>query len=131
MEPVSKDYNVEEVRLFRKEAIESATQRFGSPVNAPGVGMWLATTFVLALLGLTFLFLVTTSFPRKETVSGALVPSRGLLPITSQRSGIVSNVHVEEGAKVRRGDQSSASRWIRSWTQAKAREPSFLAWPSA
>ncbi|APP86480.1 HlyD family efflux transporter periplasmic adaptor subunit [Xanthomonas hortorum pv. vitians] len=104
MEPVSKDYNVEEVRLFRKEAIESATQRFGSPVNAPGVGMWLATTFVLALLGLTFLFLVTTSFPRKETVSGALVPSRGLLPITSQRSGIVSNVHVEEGAKVRRGD---------------------------
>lgn len=40
----------------------------------------------------------------KETVSGAPVPSRGLLPIISQRSGIVSNVDVEEGAKVREGD---------------------------
>lgn len=104
MEPASKDETADAIPLFRNEAIEAATQRFGSPVQAPGVGMWLATGFVVALLGLAALFLVTTSFPRKETVAGALVPSRGLLPIISQRSGIVSNVHVEEGAKVRQGD---------------------------
>ncbi|RLK56366.1 membrane fusion protein [Stenotrophomonas rhizophila] len=104
MEPASKDETADAIPLFRNEAIEATTQRFGSPVQAPGVGMWLATGFVVALLGLAALFLVTTSFPRKETVAGALVPSRGLLPIISQRSGIVSNVHVEEGAKIRQGD---------------------------
>jgi membrane fusion protein len=104
MEPARTDETADAIPLFRNEAIEAATQRFGSPVQAPGVGMWLATGFVVALLSLAALFLVTTSFPRKETVSGALVPSRGLLPIISQRSGIVSSVHVEEGAKVREGD---------------------------
>jgi len=103
MEPARKDETADVIPLFRNEAIEAATQRFGSSVQAPGVGMWLATGFVVALLGLAVLFLVTTSFPRKETVSGALVPSRGLLPIISQRSGTVSNVHVEEGARVRQG----------------------------
>ncbi|HEC0957980.1 TPA: hypothetical protein R1S83_005650, partial [Klebsiella pneumoniae] len=77
MEPARKDETADVIPLFRNEAIEAATQRFGSPVQAPGVGMWLATGFVVALLGLAVLFLVTTSFPRKETVSGALVPSRG------------------------------------------------------
>jgi len=104
MNPSRQDEAAHAVSLFRNEAIEAATQRFGSPVQAPGVGMWVATGFVLALLGLATLFLVTTSFPRKETVSGALVPSRGLLSITSQRPGIVSNVHIQEGARVRRGD---------------------------
>jgi membrane fusion protein len=104
MNPSRQDEAAHAVPLFRNEAIEAATQRFGSPVQAPGVGMWVATGFVLALLGLATLFLVTTSFPRKETVSGALVPSRGLLSITSQRPGIVSSVHLQEGARVRRGD---------------------------
>lgn len=92
------------ISLFRNEAIEASTQRYGTPVQAPGVGMWLATGFVLVLLMLAIVFLVTTSFPRKETVSGSLVPSRGLLPITSQRAGVVSKVYVEEGAEVRQGD---------------------------
>lgn len=94
----------DKIPLFRDEAVKATVERFGAPVEAPGIGMWLFTGFVVALLGLAALFLVTTSFPRKETVSGALVPSRGLLPIISQRSGIVSDVHVEEGAKVGQGD---------------------------
>ena len=94
----------DKIPLFRDEAVKATAERFGAPVEAPGIGMWLFTGFVVALLGLAALFLVTTSFPRKETVSGALVPSRGLLPIISQRSGIVSDVHVEEGAKVGQGD---------------------------
>lgn len=104
MEPARKDETADGIPLFRNEAIEAATQRFGSPVQAPGVGMWLATGFVVALLCVTAVFLITTSFPRKETVAGALVPSRGLLPIISQRSGVVSNVYVEEGAKVGQGE---------------------------
>lgn len=104
MERARKDESAREIPLFRNEAVTAAAERFGSPVQAPGVGMWLATGFVLTLLGLAVAFLVSTSFPRKETVSGALVPSHGLLPITSQRSGIVGTVHVEEGASVQKGD---------------------------
>ena len=92
------------VDLFRRQAIEAATQRYGAPVSAPGIRLGLATGFVLLLLVLAVIFLLTTSFPRKETVSGSLVPSAGLLTITSQRSGIVSKVYVEEGASVKRGD---------------------------
>ena len=90
--------------MFRKQAVEAATERYGAPVSAPGVGMWLATGFVMLLLVLVTIFLLTTSFPRKETVSGSLVPSAGLLPITSQRPGVVSKVYVEEGALVKQGD---------------------------
>lgn len=98
------DAQIAGATLFRKQAVEAATQRFGAPVSAPGIGMWAATGFVLLLLVLAAIFLLTTSFPRKETVSGSLVPSAGLLPITSQRSGVVSKVYVEEGALVKQGD---------------------------
>ena len=97
------DTEIPGVTLFRRQALEAATQRYGAPVSAPGIGLGLATGFVLLLLLLAGIFLLTTSFPRKETVSGSLVPSAGLLTITSQRSGIVSKVYVEEGASVKRG----------------------------
>jgi len=90
--------------LFRSQAIETATSRYGEPVNASATGLWLVTGFVVLVLVLAVLFLLTTSFPRKETVSGSLVPTAGILPVTSQRSGLVSEVYVEEGAWVRRGD---------------------------
>jgi membrane fusion protein len=99
-----KDVEIPGVTLFRRQAIEAATQRYGAPVSAPGIGLAMATGFVVLLLLLAGIFLLTTSFPRKETVSGSLVPTAGLLTITSQRSGIVSKVYVEEGALVKRGD---------------------------
>lgn len=99
-----KDGEISGAALFRRQAIETATQRYGAPVSAPGVGLGLATGFALLLLVLAGIFLLTTSFSRKETVSGSLVPSAGLLAITSQRSGIVSKVFVEEGALVKQGD---------------------------
>lgn len=89
--------------LFREQAVNAATQRYGAPVGAPGVGMWLAAGFVLLLLAAAIIFLSTTVFPRKETVHGSLVPSAGLLSITSMRSGVVSQVYVEEGEVVREG----------------------------
>lgn len=92
------------VSLFRSEAVEASTQRFGAPVHAPGIGMWLAAGLVMALLGSATLFMVTTSFPRKETVSGSLVPSHGFQSIVSQRSGVVSQVHADEGTSVHQGD---------------------------
>lgn len=104
MDKENKDQTPGEIPLFRTDAIQAATQRYGTPINAPGVGMWLATGFVLIIIGVAAIFLVTTSFPRKETVTGSLIPSRGLLRITSQHSGVVSEVHVEEGDLVRQGD---------------------------
>lgn len=99
-----RDPRLPEQNLFRKQAIDAATQRYGSPVGAPGVGMWLTTGFVIILLISSVAFVLSTSFPRRETASGALVPSSGLLSITSQRSGVISKVYVEEGAIVQKGD---------------------------
>lgn len=38
-----KDGEIPGATLFRRQAIEAATQRYGAPVSAPGVGLGLAT----------------------------------------------------------------------------------------
>lgn len=90
--------------LFRRAALDSATVRYGAPVQAPGVGIRLATAFFVVLIVAVGAFLFTVEFPRKETVAGSLVPSAGLLSVVSQRPGIVAHVYVEEGASVEAGD---------------------------
>lgn len=95
--------HADRIPLFRSEALEASKQTFGSPIRAPGTGMRLASGIIIATLVLAAIFLATTSFPRKETVSGSLMPSHGLSPIISQRSGVVLNVHAEEGELVRDG----------------------------
>lgn len=104
MDMNKKDHAEASIPLFRNEATEAATHRLGIPVRAQGLGLWLVTGFILLLLFLMAAFLMATSFPRKETVAGSLVPSRGLLMVVSQRSGVVSTVHVDEGTTVRSGE---------------------------
>lgn len=90
--------------LFRTEALEAAAESLSKPMGiAPPAGWVLATLFVLlCVLGLSILALGT--YTRRESARGTLRPSVGLPSVASGRSGIVSEVRVQDGSLVRKGD---------------------------
>ena len=92
--------------LFRPEALaERQTRWLGTVVLAPQLSYRLFTLFAAlasaAILGLLFF----TDYTRKERVNGWLVPQHGLVQVFSPQPGVVTEIHVEEGAQVRKGDR--------------------------
>lgn len=86
--------------LFRQEALDEASSRYGAPVRSVGVASWVLVAFMVALLLTTVAFITTARFSRKETVQGMIVPSAGAIKLTSLRAGVVAEVFVEEGSVV-------------------------------
>ena len=99
--------------LFRREAIEHATQRLegqvflASPLSLKTLGLLLSGIVFAAAI-----FAATATYARKTTVTGFLVPDQGMIRITSQAQGTLRSVLVKEGDTVRRARawQSSMSR---------------------
>jgi len=97
--------------LFRKEAVFHATRRLSGAVV-------LATPLSVRLLGLMFggivaaavTFACLSTYARKATVTGWLVPDQGLIRATVSTSGFVQNVVVKEGEAVEKGAQLAEIR---------------------
>jgi membrane fusion protein len=90
--------------LFRKEAMDHQSQRLHGTVILTGEWTYTALTLffcvlILALVIFAFFF----GFSRKETISGMVVPDRGLIRIVAPQSGFVSLINVEEGQVVQSG----------------------------
>jgi membrane fusion protein len=97
--------------LYRQEAVDHATRRLeGAVVLAVPVRQQLLATGAGAIVLIASAFLVSTSYARKATVSGWLVPDTGIIRVVSQSSGIVSQVIVQEGQFVKRGDRIAEIR---------------------
>ncbi len=90
--------------LFRREAIEHATQRLegqvflASPLSLKTLGLLLSGIVFAAAT-----FAATATYARKTTVSGFLVPDQGMIRITSQAQGTLRSVLVKEGDNVENG----------------------------
>src|SRR5262245_31440508 len=90
--------------LFRKEAIFHATRRLSGPVI-------LATPLSVRLLGLLFgtivvasvIFACASTYARKATVMGWLVPDQGMIRATVSATGFIQSVAVKEGEPVEKG----------------------------
>lgn len=90
--------------LFRKEALVDVESRWlGEIVLAGPPSRWLWLFFVLTLTAGTGLFLVLGQYTRRETVTGQLVPTSGLLNVTALASGTVAKLYVEDGQFIREG----------------------------
>jgi membrane fusion protein len=63
----------------------------------------MVATLIIFLVLLIY-FLTATSYTRKETVNGFLVPDKGIVRIHSNRSGVVEQMLVQEGDRVEEGD---------------------------
>jgi membrane fusion protein len=68
------------------------------PSFTGAIGILLVVTIAAGLA-----FLCLTSFARKETATGWLVPENGLIRATARASGIIASIDVTEGAYVAEG----------------------------
>ncbi len=92
--------------LFRSEALAARqTQWLGTVLLAPRVSHLLFVLFsalaAAAILGLLFF----ADFTRKARINGWLMPQQGLVRVFAPRPGVVTALHVKEGAEVRKGER--------------------------
>ncbi|QEE26254.1 HlyD family efflux transporter periplasmic adaptor subunit [Rhodanobacter glycinis] len=76
----------------------------GSIIVAAPLSRWLLTVLAMALAAAILLFLVLGHYTRRETVTGQLVPSAGLLNLAAPSAGTIARVHVHDGQAVKAGD---------------------------
>jgi membrane fusion protein len=77
-----------------------ARSALGAPVGLSGISGWLICIFFLALFVIGIVYVCTTSYARKETVTGQVTSIAGAPHITSIRGGVVDRVLVIEGQAV-------------------------------
>lgn len=92
--------------LFRPKALQAQQQRLEGQVSIvqPVSSSVLCFCLVFILCSL-ILVLQQAQFSRKETVVGYLKPSSGVVRIHSQRSAVIKQLYVQDGAKVAEGQK--------------------------
>lgn len=90
--------------LFRKEAIDNHNDTAYGHVIIPtsfGITLSAATTILLMILIIAFLYF--GEYTKKAHLPGIIMPSSGLIKITSQYNGYVTDLLVSEGQHVQAG----------------------------
>lgn len=91
--------------LFRKEVLEHRVSRLHGDISVAVPMSWQVIGYLLlASLIIAIIFLVTASYARVETVSGAITLDKGVAQIVPSRPGIITAIETSEGAPVRAGD---------------------------
>jgi membrane fusion protein len=91
--------------LFRQEVVEARRGEWlGSIIIVAPLSRWLLTVLAVALAATILLFLVFGHYTRRETVTGQLVPSAGLLNIVAPSAGTIVTLHVRDGQQVKAGE---------------------------
>jgi membrane fusion protein len=91
--------------LFRQEVVDARRGEWlGSIVIAAPLSRWLLTALAVALATAILLLLVVGHYTRRETVTGQLVPSAGLLNVTAPSTGTITRLDVRDGQTVKAGD---------------------------
>ncbi|EKF9231134.1 HlyD family efflux transporter periplasmic adaptor subunit [Vibrio cholerae] len=93
------------MNLFREEVFQAKKNRlFGDVVINQPAFLYVITTAVFVLFIVLSIYISQSSYSRKETVKGYLIPEKGLMKVFLNRSGVVGDLLVEEGSKVNAGD---------------------------
>jgi len=91
--------------LFRQEVIDAKRGEWlGSIIVATPLSRWAWTLLAAALAATLVAFLVFGNYTRRESVTGQLVPSAGLINLTAISAGGIRRVWVHEGQSVHEGD---------------------------
>ncbi|WP_404397707.1 HlyD family secretion protein [Idiomarina loihiensis] len=90
--------------LFRNNAIKAQANKLdGDVIVAQPVSATVLTSCLLAAVAIAIVFLASSSFNRKETVSGFLQPDSGISRIAAPRNGVISDIYVNDGEVVKKG----------------------------
>lgn len=92
--------------LFRQEVVkEKQGSWLGIVRLATPVSHWVYTVLAFFIACAVFLYLIFGYYTQRETVSGELVPSTGLLSVSTPISGTVEKVFVQDGENVKSGQE--------------------------
>lgn len=87
--------------LYRQEAVNHAEQRsFGGITIKQPLSLQGLTLLVLVITIITILFLQSSEYARKVTVTGYIKPEKGVSHVYSTNDGVVVQLLVEEGRLV-------------------------------
>lgn len=90
--------------LFRPQALaERRTRWLGTVLLAPQLSHTLFAVFAALATSAVLALLFLAEFTRTARISGWLMPDQGLLRIVAPLQGVISQLHVQEGAEVRKG----------------------------
>ncbi|WP_234498141.1 HlyD family secretion protein [Vibrio maritimus] len=90
--------------LFRKEVIEAKKNRLnGSIILTPHISLQSIVILFFLSFVIMMIYATQSSFYRKETVNGYLIPKKGIVKIFSGRNGVIDDLFVVEGQKVEQG----------------------------
>jgi membrane fusion protein len=90
--------------LFRAEALaERRTPWLGAVLLAPQLSHRVYTTVAVVSAVAILALLFGASFTRTARLNGWLVPPQGVVRVMAPRPGVVTALHVTEGARVRQG----------------------------
>lgn len=91
--------------LYRQEALDARTQKgIGAIALYCPPYRWLYIGMVMVVVLLVVVFFVFGSYTKRETASGALVPTAGILGLMPNETGTVEKIYVKEGQQVKKGD---------------------------
>ncbi|GKX61788.1 secretion protein [Pragia fontium] len=91
--------------LFRQEALQAEKQKWlGSVMLSTPLTLKFFTFFVCTTTVFIVVFCVLFSYTRKQTVTGQLVPDKGVIKVYSQQYGVVTDKKIKEGELVNKGD---------------------------
>ena len=91
--------------LFRQEVIDAKRNDWlGTIMVALPLSRWLWTMLAISLATAILLFLFLGHYTRRESANGQLVPSAGLLSLTTINSGTMTQVYVHDGQRVHQGE---------------------------
>lgn len=90
--------------LFREEVLRAKRSHWLGTVSlVQPMGWRLLTLVAIAVAGSAVLFISLTSYTRRSTVSGQLVPVQGLITVLAPTTGLLSWLDVREGEQVTAG----------------------------
>jgi len=89
--------------LFRSEAVESARDRLGNPIDNFGLKSWIVPVFLIAVFSSAACFIATAKYAKRETVFGEVIPAGGVIKVAALRAGTVKRAWVSSGAIVQKG----------------------------
>ncbi len=92
--------------LFRKEALEARrTHLLGGISLAQPLRLWVLALGATVAAVTVLLFLFLGSYTRRSTVTGQLVPSKGLVTVMAPATGVISQVDHAEGDTLLAGER--------------------------
>jgi membrane fusion protein len=101
-QPVSRPASLQ---LFRHEvAAARQTQWLGTVLLTPRMSHTVLTLLGVLAAAAIFALLFFMDFTRTARINGWLVPEEGLMPVYAPRPGVVTVLHVKEGAPIRKGE---------------------------